>query len=87
MDTDPLPLNTFILRFWQSAETTPPIWLGELKHVQTGARTAIISAEGLLRFLRQWVTLPADDAAAEPASLEEGGQPILHDNPMEENCS
>lgn len=59
------PLNTFILRFWQSTEETYPLWRGAVQHVQTGARSAFVTADALLHFLCQWIVLPSEAAALE----------------------
>ncbi len=70
MDPPRPPLNTFVLRLWESMDGDVPSWRGEVQHIQTGEHTAFADEATLLRFLRQWVSM----AAAVPTAEEEQGR-------------
>jgi len=54
------PLNTFVLRLWESMDDGAPVWRGDVKHIQTGEHVAFVDEATLLDFLRRWVRMPAD---------------------------
>jgi hypothetical protein len=64
MDSPPFAGSTFIIRVWLERSATGSCWRGQIVHVQSGEKRYFLSLEDMLKFIRDFVSMPEVEGKA-----------------------